>query len=151
MNSVIVDLQVCAVFASWMNILDWGNFQVLWTLIICFVEEKWRASEEDWNVSDRKCGWHKWGLVWFVSINSVYFTFLFILMCQPCKLLEIFKVQIVCLTLLLLLAANEKKKNMQKFQVSFCKIHRNGYIALARVLPKRFDFNGNTIGFCPKF
>ena len=24
-------------------------------------------------------------------------------------------------------------------------------IALARVLPKRFDFNGNTIGFCPKF
>lgn len=56
-------------------------------------------------------------------------------MCQPCKLLEIFKVQIVCLTLLLLLAANEKKKqNKQKFQVSFCKIHRNGYIALARGL-----------------
>ena len=135
MNSVIVDLQVCAGFASWMNILDWSNFQVLWTLIICFVEEKWRASKEDWNVSDRKCGWHKWGLVWFVSINSVYFTFLFILMCQPCKLLEIFKVQIVCLTLLLLLAANEKKtQNKQKFQVSFCKIHRNGYIALARGL-----------------
>lgn len=56
-------------------------------------------------------------------------------MCQPCKLLEIFKVQIVSLTLLLLLAANEKKKqNKQKFQVSFCKIHRNGYIALARGL-----------------
>ena len=45
----------------------------------------------------------------------------------------------------------KKKQNKQKFQVSFCEIHRNGYIALARVLPKRFDFNGNTIGFCPKF
>lgn len=72
-------------------------------------------------------------------------------MCQPCKLLEIFTVQIVCLTLLLLPAANKKKQNKQKFQVSFCKIQTNGYMALARVLPKRFDFNGNTVGFCPKF
>lgn len=147
MNSVIVDLQVCAVFASWMNILDWGNFQVLWTLIICFVEEKWRASKEDWNVSDRKCGWHKWGLVWFVSINSVYFTFLLTM-----QIIRDFQGTNCLFNPLTPTSSKWKKKqNMQKFQVSFCKIHRNGYIALARVLPKRFDFNGNTIGFCPKF
>ena len=87
-----------------------------------------------------------WVLTQFISL------FLFILMCQPCKLLEIFMVQIVCLTLSLLLAANKKKtKSKQLKAVSFCKIQTNGYIALARVLPKRFDFSGNTAGFCPKF
>ena len=43
-------------------------------------------------------------------------------MCQPCKLLEIFMVQIVCLTLLLLLAANKRKKQNQNKQKQFLSV-----------------------------
>ena len=37
----------------------------------------------------------------------------------------------------------------KKYQILFCKISKNKWYN-AKVLPKRFQLNGHTIGFCPQ-